>query len=288
MSVATTNSEEKNNHAKNDGLSRDRRLCEECNEKSAVYQCPGCLIRTCSLQCCQAHKKRTKCSGKRPRGAYLPLCRMNDSTLRSDYFFMEEVLDTMPRARKISKLAEEGKLSTNDSIQSNSLNNQKSTASLYKKAKRLVQQAQRRGITLQVMPSVLERHKNNSSWYCGPRDLITWKVEVILVPTTNTFSFNLSEQEEGILDRISKHVSEFHEDYPNMPTRLSPDNYQLVIKRLPSAGNNPRYTRIENNKSLRKALEGLTIVEHPTIYCVQSENMMNFPIGTNEITEKKL
>jgi len=199
---------------------------------------------------------------------------------------MEEVLDTMPRARKISKLAEEEKSPTNNNSNTNNSNNHKSIAFINKKAKRLVQQAQRRGITLQVMPPVLERHKKNSSWYCGPRDLITWKVEVVLVPTRKTFSFNLSEQEEGIFDRILKHIAEFHKDDSDMPTSLPSDNYQLLIKRLPGSANNPRYIQIKDNQCLRKVLEGLTIVEHPTIHFVPNENMKDFPIGTNEITEK--
>ena len=289
MSVVTKDSEENNGNSESEKSRSALRRCEECNENKSLYQCPGCGIRTCSLLCCQAHKKRTKCSGKRSRGAYLPLCRMDDSTLRSDYFFMEEVLDTMPRARKISKLVEEEKSSTNNNNNSNNNNNNhhRSIASINKKAKRLIQQAKRRGITLQVMPPILERHKNNSSWYCGPRDLITWKVEVVLVHARKTFSLNLSEQEEGILDRISKHITEFHKDDSEMPTTsLSSDKYQLLIKRLPSSANNPRYIQIKKNECLHKVLEGLTIVEHPTIHCVPNENMKDFPIGTNEITEK--
>ena len=52
--------------------------CEECKIKDAIYQCPGCSVRTCSLQCCVCHKERTGCSGKRNRGAYLPLSGMSD------------------------------------------------------------------------------------------------------------------------------------------------------------------------------------------------------------------
>jgi hypothetical protein len=211
---------------------------------------------------------------------------MNDSTLRSDYFFMEEVLDVMPRAKKISKLAEEGKLSLNNYVHSNNSKNPRSIASINKKAKRLVQQALRRGISLQIMPSVLERHKKNTSWYCGSRDLITWKVEIVLAPKTRTFSFNLSEQEEGILDRISKHIADTYRDDSDMPSNLSTENYQLLIKRLPSSANNPRYIRIQNDVCLKTALEGLTIVEYPTLYCVPIENMKAYQVGTKGVTEK--
>ncbi len=277
--------ESQNEAVEIEDMSKTRgRVCEECNEKPALYQCPGCSIRTCSLHCCQAHKKRTKCTGKRQRGAYLPLCRMDDSTLRSDYFFMEEVLDVMPRAKKVSKLAEEGK-SVNNSIHNNASKNNKSMVSINKKAKRLVQQAQRRGITLQIMPPVLERHRNNSSWYCSSKDLITWKVEIILEPKKKTFSFNLSEQEEGILGRISNHVTSTYADDPNIPPEISPDKYQLLIKRLPSSANNPRYIQINSNDSLRTVLDGLTIIEYPTLYCVANENLKDFPVGASGITE---
>jgi len=264
-----------------------RHICEECNERRSLYQCPGCSIRTCSLVCCQAHKKRTKCTGKRSRGAYLPLCHMNDSTLRSDYFFMEEILGVMPRARKVSKLAEEGKSTVNcDSSVNNSSKNPRSISSVNKKAKRLVQQALRRGVTLQVMPPVMERHRNNSSWYCSSRDLITWKVEVILVPQMKTFSFNISEQDQGIIGQISNFIISTYKDDADMPSSMSSDNHQVLIKRLPSSANSPRYIRIKNGDSLKKALEGLTIVEYPTIYCVADGSMKDFQLGTTVITEK--
>ena len=287
MSIAAKEPPNENDNVEIEELSKTRQqICEECKEKPSLYQCPGCSIRTCSLHCCQAHKKRTKCSGKRSRGAYLPICRMSDSTLRSDYFFMEEVLDVMPRARKVSKLAEDGKLSANNSIHNSSSTKQRSIASINKKAKRLVQQALRRGVNLQIMPQVLERHRNNSSWYCASKDLMTWKVEVILVPKMKTFSFNLSEQEEGILGHISKFIACNYTDDSDIQSTISSDNYQLLIKRLPSSANDPRFIRIQNNDSLKSTLEDLTIVEHPTIYCVTNEDMKDFPIGASGITEK--
>mmetsp|Transcript_10465 Transcript_10465/g.21789 ORF Transcript_10465/g.21789 Transcript_10465/m.21789 type:complete len:198 (-) Transcript_10465:840-1433(-) len=162
----------------------------------------------------------------------------------------------------------------------------RSVASINKKAKRLVQQALRRGITLQVMPPVMERHRNNSSWYCSSRDLITWKVEVILVPKMKTFSFKLSEQEEGIIGHISKYIADTYADDSDMPSTVLPDDHKLLIKRLPSSASNPRYIRIKNNESLKTVLGGLTIVEYPTIYCVNDESMKDYPLGTSVITEE--
>jgi len=209
---------------------------------------------------------------------------MSDNTLRSDYFFIEEVLETIPRARKISKLAEEN--FTNTTATTNNKNNHRSNGAMDKKARRLASQAERRGISLQIMPSFLERHKNNTSWYCSPRDLITWKVEVIIMPTKKTFSFKLSEQEEAIFDCVSTHMVEFYKDDSDIRNMLLGSNYQLLIKRLPSSAKSPKYVRIEKNECLKKVLEGLTIIENPTIYCVPNESLKEFPIGTEKITEK--
>mmetsp|Transcript_7191 Transcript_7191/g.17533 ORF Transcript_7191/g.17533 Transcript_7191/m.17533 type:complete len:99 (-) Transcript_7191:96-392(-) len=67
---------------------------------------------------------------------------------------------------------------------------------------------------------------------------------------------------------------------------VASDNYNLLIKRLPSSADKPRFVAIEKNMCLKTVLEGLTIVEHPTIYCVSNEFKEDFPIGTNEIIEE--
>jgi len=73
--------------------------CDECSNHQALYVCPRCSFRSCSLACCVAHKKRTKCNGKRiiatENNAYLSLSRMNDNTLKQDYHFLEHVLQTV-------------------------------------------------------------------------------------------------------------------------------------------------------------------------------------------------
>jgi hypothetical protein len=261
------------NHQRQRQRQDQRQQCEECKIKDAIYQCPCCSIRSCSLQCCVCHKERTGCSGKRNRGAFLPLSGMSDKTLRSDYFFLEEVLEQIPRASKIAK-----KMDTDTN--GNSTKTSKKHAAMNKKCRRLVQQAEQRNVTLQTMPPIMERHQKNTSWYCGPRDMITWKVEVIFHPSQQTVSFNLSENEENILEHIMKHLQ---------PSEGSTDNnYKLFIKR-PGPANKPRYIEMKPDECLRKVLEGLTIIEHPTIYCVPKDDttLKQFPVGTESILEDK-
>jgi hypothetical protein len=197
---------------------------------------------------------------------------MTDTSLRSDYFFLEEVLDQMPRARKISKM---------EHADSSHVTNKNKHQTTNKKSRRLVQQAEKRGITLQTLPSFMERHQSNTSWYCGPRDTIMWKVDCIRVPRNEKVSFILSEHEEAILDHILQRMPQKDDDSDKAQTE-----YKLFLKR-PSPANQPRYIELDPNQCLNKALQGLTIIEHPTVYCVPKEEiyLKDFPTGTNMLVE---
>jgi hypothetical protein len=231
-----------------------RRKCKECKQKESVYQCPECDVRTCSMECVKSHKSRTGCTGKRKRGAFLPLCRMTDSSLRSDYFLLEEVLDRMPRDPKSAKVDNASR-----------------------KARKILQQCGRREIQLQVMPPMMERHKTNTSWYSAPRDTITWKVEVILHPSLETITFQLSEDEKNVITHIRN-------EFDKVKMTLN-GVHHLFVKQLPTSAKNPRYFELQDTDSLRIFLPKKGVVEHPTIYCVPADSVATFPTGTDKITE---
>ena len=186
---------------------------------------------------------------------------MTDRSLRSDFFFLEEVLEHLPRNRRIK------------ATQETSTSQQKS-----KKLRRLVQQAEHRGITLQIMPSMMVRHQSNSSWYCGPRDTITWKVEVVVHPSKIAVSFNISENEKNITDRILRHCEK-------SGIEMQPEGYILLLMRLPAPAKNPRYVEIGPDDTLKSALKGMMIVEFPTIYCVPHDIRHKFPTDSGKIIE---
>lgn len=237
-----------------------RPKCEECTANTSLYQCPRCSIRTCSLQCCREHKKRTGCSGKRNRGEFLPLNRMTDATVRSDYFFLEEVLNTMSRNQKRSRVQE--------SVPNN----------VDKKARRLKQQAEKRGTTLELMPTMMERHKTNSSWYCVPKDVITWKIEVIVYPEKTKVTFTLSEDETNIMDHVAQHCEKAN-------ISVSTNEYQLYLEKLPKTSKTPLYLLIGPTDTLRNKLSGLAIIEHPTLYCVPRDMTSGFSTICSGIAE---
>jgi hypothetical protein len=229
----------------------------------------------------------------------MPLCRMNNDSIRSDYFFLEEVLTQMPRARKIAHIEYSHVAGSDDTLIRNDqrhnpkrqhLQNQhrRNDTSINKKSRRLVQQAQRRNITLELLPSFMERHKNNTSWYCGPRDMITWKVEFIFIPTKITHCFQISENQENLLDYIRQQPQQLISNNNHVTESLESD-FKLFLKRLPSPANQPRYIELNDATTcLRTALDGLTIIEHPTIFCVPNvaDRLKDFPTGTKLIVEE--
>lgn len=78
-------------------------FCSICKDQIAIYRCPRCFERTCSLACCLSHKGQSGCDGKRSRVAYVPLHQFNDSTLSSDYHFLEDVLAKSERGKRLIK-----------------------------------------------------------------------------------------------------------------------------------------------------------------------------------------
>lgn len=246
------------------------KVCQECKitNKFSIYQCPRCNIRTCSLECVKSHKQRTQCTGKRNRSAYLPLSKMTDSTLRSDYFFLEEVLDRMPSS---SSKNEKNKRAKTDA------------SNLTKKYRRLLQQCERRDIQLQVMPAMMERHKHNNSWYCSARDMITWKVEIIVVQKENEKSknicFQMSENEDDIMSCIQNQCQkQGMVSNDDKTSNIGHCNYRLLLKKLPASAKSPQFFPLNENDTMKEFLKNKTVIEYPTIYCVETTLLHNFPL----------
>lgn len=68
-----------------------RVLCNVCNARYAIYTCPCCKLRTCSLPCSSNHKITTNCSGERDKAAFVTMRDYSWGTLMSDYTYLEEV-----------------------------------------------------------------------------------------------------------------------------------------------------------------------------------------------------
>ncbi|RPD67279.1 hypothetical protein L226DRAFT_499328 [Lentinus tigrinus ALCF2SS1-7] len=71
---------------------RQSPICVICQTNAAIYTCPRCNLRTCSLPCSTKHKTLGNgCSGIRNKAAYVPMNQYGYTTLMNDYTFLEEV-----------------------------------------------------------------------------------------------------------------------------------------------------------------------------------------------------
>jgi len=66
-------------------------LCAFCKLKYAIYTCPRCAFKSCSLACSNGHKERMNCSQARDKSAYVPMNQYGLGTLANDYVYLEEV-----------------------------------------------------------------------------------------------------------------------------------------------------------------------------------------------------
>ncbi|OCH92889.1 hypothetical protein OBBRIDRAFT_772500 [Obba rivulosa] len=66
--------------------------CSICAANPAVYTCPRCSMRTCSLPCSTTHKSMGDgCSGIRNKAAYVPMNQYGYMALMDDYVFLEDM-----------------------------------------------------------------------------------------------------------------------------------------------------------------------------------------------------
>ncbi|KIJ37357.1 hypothetical protein M422DRAFT_231697 [Sphaerobolus stellatus SS14] len=65
--------------------------CSICKQHQAIYTCPRCSTRTCSLTCSKSHKEVLSCSGERDKTAYVPMNKYGWDTMANDYAYLEEV-----------------------------------------------------------------------------------------------------------------------------------------------------------------------------------------------------
>ncbi|KZT74289.1 hypothetical protein DAEQUDRAFT_640414, partial [Daedalea quercina L-15889] len=67
-------------------------ICAVCRAKPAIYTCPRCIMRTCSMPCSNRHKTLGDgCSGVRNKAAYVPMNEYGYMSLMNDYTFLEEM-----------------------------------------------------------------------------------------------------------------------------------------------------------------------------------------------------
>ncbi|KAG6457746.1 hypothetical protein O3G_MSEX010483 [Manduca sexta] len=134
--------------------------CEVCGVNKAIYTCPKCEVKTCSLSCVRIHKKELECDGIRDRTKFIRMKDFNDTDLLSDYRMLEECARFVWSVKR----NENKKYTRID---------KDLPIHLFK----LKMAARQRGIVLQFLAQNFTRHKMNTTRYNYKNRIISWRVE---------------------------------------------------------------------------------------------------------------
>jgi len=164
------------------------KVCEICKEVERKYTCPRCRVSTCSLSCCRLHKEQTMCSGVRDKTEFVPMKEFESKHLRSDYHFLDDILQTKVSAKRTFSEYCGGYQKS----EKRSRNNRKasilpvqSLQNYDKRAKQLVYQSSQRGLTLLLQPQGMSKRNENCSYYAPKKKTIFWVVTVVFVFVDN-------------------------------------------------------------------------------------------------------
>ena len=89
MSDHESTDSDSSSYEEEDAVKSPDGYCEICKEVLAIYRCPRCEIRTCSLKCVKKHKAERECNGKRDKTKYVAVKEMTDYTLINGEFNFE-------------------------------------------------------------------------------------------------------------------------------------------------------------------------------------------------------
>ncbi|GJN16647.1 hypothetical protein PR202_gb03660 [Eleusine coracana subsp. coracana] len=239
--------------------------CEECGEQPWKYRCPGCDRLTCSLPCVQAHKRRTACTGKRPRTAPVPLARFDDTQLLSDYNFLEETNQARESAHRLIA-GFGGNFGGPGGAQ------MPPWLFFLRKA------AQRRGIRLYFLPRGMARREQNRTRHNHRKNCISWTLEWRFSSTDIVLTDHEIDEHATLLSLLEKHLSPGPwKDQLTQYRNAELCDLKLFIQKSAKDSESP-YRQLNVEEPLGKQLRGTLIVEYPTINVFLPSDNFDFEV----------
>ena len=294
---------------------RQQPVCSVCKLEIAVYSCPRCKTRTCSLECCLSHKREQNCNGKRDRTAYISKEEFssNSQHLMSDYNFLEDALLVNRRAKRLmeekSSSGKGGKRrkggkneytnlrfvneSQNNSIHDDSnwfekrLGAQKLDCSTSQRL--LIENAtSRSNIKIVFMSSGMNRREKNKSFYHIATDTIQWTIEFVLhmADSNGNISADRIRDVKLIKDEFKRILGGNSSKKLSIPalryfSKIELSELSFYVKLEPSSS--LRYRKLDCNLSFKDGLKDLNIIEFPTIHVVHKSGDHKFPTLVKEV-----
>ena len=123
-------------------------ICTNCNQNDGKYRCPKCDSISCSLKCCNEHKIKQNCSGKRERVEFVPLSEMNGDSIRRDIRFLMTLKSKIGTSRRAMRHER----------------NEKQNKTTHRRFQSLCQMARKKGVRLFLQPIGMTKHQTNQSF----------------------------------------------------------------------------------------------------------------------------
>ncbi|KAJ8957600.1 hypothetical protein NQ314_006526 [Rhamnusium bicolor] len=234
--------------------------CEVCASHNAKYTCPKCEVKTCSLKCCKIHKLEIDCDGQRDRTKFIPINKLTNLDLSSDYRLMEEISRNIEASRK--KFGRRF-----DDIPRH----------LY----RLKNAAKLRRITVKFLPYKFARRRNNTSQLNMKTNIIYWHIDWIFVNAENLKLFDTNVPET---DKLSSILSKYLVKQNDECLQEKLQYYQaagipgikLYLKAEQKAGK--KFYELDPSLTLAACLEKKLIIEYPTIHVVLRDHGLAYNV----------
>lgn len=217
---------------------------------------------------------------------------MNDSTVNSDFFFLENVLQSIDGGMRLLKQVgaitgggEQLLLPKVDDKHDNDVDDDRHDEKRRKphvehippKWRRLVQQAKERDVTVLLMPPGMERHKSNTTHFHAKSNMLIWKLE---------FAFHVDATSSATIISHNKVPEEaiIHHEWEKVASNMGTgQELHFMLKMIPCPANRPAYVELDKESTLKEALKGMTVIEYPTIEVVVATELHRFPMLIQEV-----
>lgn len=248
----------------------DERLgkCEVCNFNAAKYTCPKCEVKTCQLECIKIHKKELNCDGIRDKTKYIPLKKITEADLMSDYVFLESCTN-YTSARQTDKTK---KLT---------FRNRSLPISLIKLKKAAAHPD--RQIKLNFLLPNFDKHKTNTTHYDWTSKVISWCIEWRFINANNKIIIDKRCNESQLMSELIEKYFDYSSSISSLACyRLNGmNNVTLLLKAEAIRKSKNRFFSMDSTKTLKDNLRGKSIVEYPVVYVIFNSHINNYDIINN-------
>lgn len=247
--------------------SSDGRLgkCEVCDFNVAKYTCPKCEVKTCRLECLRIHKKELNCDGIRDKTKFIPLKKITEGDLVSDYLFLESCTNYASARRT-------------DKIKRFTTHNHSLPVPLMK-LRRAAAHPERQ-IKLNFLLPNFDKHKKNTTHYDWTSRVIAWCIEWRFIDANNETITDERCCETNVMTELIAKYFDYRCSLSSLVVYRTRglNSIALLLKAEAIRKSQHRFYVMDMTKTLKENLHGKTIVEYPVIYVIFNSQIKDYDV----------